>query len=423
MKHFTFTLLYLSLVATSSVNAQLIDQSIATLTTKNVYIDRNYIGKNVPQVASKEWAQGLILNLNSGYTEGLIGAGVDLYAGLGIKLWGDAEHSRGTGMLPIDLKTGEPTDTFAEIAATVKFKYAETELKYGTLFPKTPVVIASFSRALPQAYRGLQLISKDLEKIKIEMTYLDQVNHRDSTNYEKIKLIPANGRFKPIESDHLYYIGTNYSLNPQTEISLFHANLDDIYCQYYLGLNHIYPMNNEMNLSTDFRYFRTVDTGQKMAGKIDNHHGNFILGLSKNNHKFSVGYIHNSGDTAFPYLSGGETATYMDSWATDFLNQNEKAYTIRYDYNFKDYVPGLKAMTRYTYGKDIRLDHITELKDKELYEKELGFDLIYQIQTGTFKGLNFRGRYANYDNNFGSRPTFKSANETRFNIDYTWKFK
>lgn len=80
-------------------------------------------------------------------------------------------------------------------------------------------------------------------------------------------------------------------------------------------------------------------------------------------------------------------------------------------------------MTRFTRGHDINLDHIAGLENKKLNEQELGFDLIYQVQTGFLKGLNLRGRYANYDNNFGPKPTFKSADETRVNIDYTWKFK
>lgn len=423
MKHFNLTLLTLTGIIISPAHSSFLHQSTVSLTTKNVYIDRNYIGKNVNQPASKEWAQGFSLNANSGYTDSLVGVGIDLYAGIGLKLWGDAEHSRGTGMLPLESETGKPVGTFVEIGATAKLKYENTELKYGTLFPNTPVVIASFSRALPQSYRGLQLVSKDIKNLKLELGYLDQVNHRDSTNYENIKLIPVNGRFKPIESDYLYYWGANYSLSSNTEFSMFYANFHDVYQQYFTGLNQTYSIGEDLNLSTDFRYFRTLGVGEKKAGEINNHHGNFILNLSKNNHKLSTGYIHNSGDTAMPYLSGGETATYMDSWATDFLNKKEKAYTIRYDYNFKDYIPGLRFMTRYTYGQDINLDHFVELNNKKLYEKELGFDLIYQIQTGMFKGLNVRARYANYDNNFGHVPTFKSANETRINIDYTWKFK
>lgn len=422
MKNSILTTLCISMFTIPSAYSAFIDQSTISVTAKNVYIDRNYIGEQVAQPAAKEWAQSLMLNINSGYTEGLIGAGLDIYAGTGVKLWGDAEH-RGAGILPYNSKTGEPIDIFAEIGATAKLKYAETELKYGTLFPKTPVVISSFSRVLPQTYRGVQLVSKDFKNIKLEMTYLDKVNHRDSTNYENIKLIPANGRFKPVESSGIHYLGLNYSLGKQSEIALFHANLHNIYHQYYLGLNDTHALTDDMNFYTDFRYFRTVDSGHKDAGEIDNHHGNLVFGISKNNHKLSAGYIHNSGDTAMPYLSGGETATYMDSWSTDFLNKNEKAYTVRYDYNFKDYIPGLKFMTRFNRGHDINLDHIAGLENKKLNEQELGFDLIYQVQTGFLKGLNLRGRYANYDNNFGPKPTFKSADETRVNIDYTWKFK
>ena len=35
------------------------------------------------------------------------------------------------------------------------------------------------------------------------------------------------------------------------------------------------------------------------------------------------------------------------------LNPKEKAYSFRYEYDFKDYVPGLRFMTRYTTGHNI----------------------------------------------------------------------
>ncbi|MFE1654049.1 OprD family outer membrane porin, partial [Acinetobacter baumannii] len=47
----------------------------------------------------------------------------------------------------------------------------------------------------------------------------------------------------------------------------------------------------------------------------------------------------------------------------------------------------------------------------------------YTVQSGWLKNLGLRARYAIYDNNMLSTANIKPVNETRINIDYTWKFK
>ena len=39
----------------------------------------------------------------------------------------------------------------------------------------------------PQTYRGISLTSKDIKDFDLQAAYLDKVNHRDSTNYEKLR--------------------------------------------------------------------------------------------------------------------------------------------------------------------------------------------------------------------------------------------
>lgn len=56
------------------------------------------VGAN-QQSKSEEWAQGFVLNAKSGYTQGVIGFGVDAIAMLGLKL--DSGGGRiNTGLLP-----------------------------------------------------------------------------------------------------------------------------------------------------------------------------------------------------------------------------------------------------------------------------------------------------------------------------------
>lgn len=78
-------------------------------------------------------------------------------------------------------------------------------------------------------------------------------------------------------------------------------------------------------------------------------------------------------------------------------------------------------MTRYSKGVDIE---IRNLPGEEFEQDALDFDLSYRIPTGKLEGLNLRARYSHYRNDMPAQGmAFRSDNETRVNIDYTWKFK
>ncbi len=430
MKQFALTTLCIATLLPTLANADFIEDSSVSLTARNFYLDRNFTDPEVTSPAAKQWVQGFILNAKSGYTEGTVGLGLDVYAGAGFNLWGDKEY------LPVVLQqtptksNGDPVDSFGEIGVTGKAKVSETEVKVGTLFPVNPVLVGSPARLLPQTYRGVALESKDIDRIKVEAGYVDRVNHRDSTNWEHIHLSGANKKYNSVEADGLYYIGGYYYLRPETTFALYHANLDDVYNQYTFWARNTHHFNERYKLFNDFRYFRTVEAGAAKAGNVDSHHGNAVIALGVDNHTFTTGYIHNSGETGFPYLSGGEANTYIDAWATDFLNPKEKAWSVRYDYDFKNEIPGLKLMMRYTEGTEIELDNLRAhyqakgnyQMDEDLEERKFGVELSYQLQSTRLKGLFVRLRHENYKNNFGPDATFRTAKEQRVNIDYTWKF-
>lgn len=422
--NFKVNVLVLSCLAATVSHANFIENSTVNLTAHNYYLDRNFTEEGVAQPAAKEWAQGFILSAKSGYTSGVVGFGADLHATAGFKLWGDRDHSRGAGLLPINPSTGEPENSYGEVGVTLKAKMSATELKYGTLIPFNPMLVGSPARLFPQTYKGINIESKEFDKLTLEASYVDEVNHRDSSNYEPLKLTGANGRFPAnFEIDHLYYLGGHYQLSPTSKISLFHSKLDDVFNQYYVGVIGAMPFNEDYRFLHDIRVFHTQDTGAKKAGVVDNLHASVVLGVGYDNHKFMAGYVSNSGDTAMPYLLGGEPFTFLDTWSTDFLNKDEKIYTLRYEYDFKDYVPGLRMMARYTHGKDIDLTRALGAAGQDREETDIGAEVNYQLQSTPLKGLNVRLRYSDYDNDFGPTVTFKSAKETRVNLNYTWKFK
>ncbi|OTG62423.1 OprD family outer membrane porin [Acinetobacter silvestris] len=406
------------LLSTPVFASDFIDNSNVELTTRNFYFDRDFQEQSA-YPAAKDWTQGFIFKANSGYTEGMVGLGLDILATTGFKLDADAEHA-GTGNLLRDTRTNEPTSSYGEIGVTAKAKMSQTEIKIGTLMPMNPVLVASPARLLPQTYRGISIQSKDIQHLDLQAAYLNEVNHRDSTNYEKIRISGVNKRFNPAETDGLYYLGGYYDLNPSFKLTTFYMDVNDLYHQTMLGLQHKYLFDERTNLTSQLRYYNSRDEGKAEAGLVDNDLFHAHFELKHDSHKLMFSTFQHHGETAFPYLSGGETGLLIDTWPGDFLNAKERVYSFRYEYDFKKQVPGLRFMMRYTTGHNINAPH---LGGTDLKEDELDFDLGYALQTGLLKNLALRARYAIYDNNMLPTANIKPNNETRINIDYTWKFK
>ena len=69
-------LLGLSVIATPALAEGFIDDSHGTLTLRNYYLDRDYKDDGAKTTA-REWAQGFIMNVESGFTPGTVGFGLD----------------------------------------------------------------------------------------------------------------------------------------------------------------------------------------------------------------------------------------------------------------------------------------------------------------------------------------------------------
>ena len=74
------------------------EDSSAKLSTSNIYFNRDF-REGTGQSKREEWAQGFILDLKSGYTDGAVGFGLDAKAMLGIKLASSPDRT-GPGLLP-----------------------------------------------------------------------------------------------------------------------------------------------------------------------------------------------------------------------------------------------------------------------------------------------------------------------------------
>ena len=393
-----------TLAIPSMAQAAFVEDTKAGLELRNFYYNSD--NRSVPstsQSKSEEWAQGFLLRVESGFTEGTVGFGVDALGLLGVKL--DSGRGRtGTGLLPID-NDGSAPDDYSELGLTAKAKISNTVLKVGTLEPKNMAVARSDSRLLPQTFKGGQLVSKELEGLTLDIGYLTEVNERNDSHYEDLKGALKGGTTVN-EIDDFIFAGASYKLLDNLTGNYYYSNLEEAYKQHSFNLVHVQPLGENQSLKTDLRYARSTDDG---SSTVDNKAFGAMVTYSVSGHSFGVAYQKMSGDTGFAYLSG--TDPFLVNYvmlSVDFANADEKSWQARYDYNFAAMgIPGLTFMTRYVTGDDFGVGGNSK-------EWERNTDIGYVFQEGSLKNLGVKWRNGTYRSN-----SDRDIDQNRLIVSYT----
>ncbi|MNJ41676.1 Porin-like protein NicP precursor [compost metagenome] len=394
----------------------MLEDSHASLTLRNYYLDRDYKDDGAKQ-AAREWAQGFMLNLESGYSEGPVGLGLDARGMLGIKL--DSAPSRsGTELLPVSKSDGEAADDYSRLALTAKMRWRKAVVKSGDVSIFLPFAFASPSRLLPQTFRGTTLSSSDFDGLVLNTGYIDRINKRDSTSYERMGIASPNRRFNgAATSSHLAYAGGDYQITSALGVRLYHAEVDDLYQQDTLAALYEQRMGPG-SLTADLRSFFSREEGRGLAGEVDNRNLSALFSYRLGGHRLGIGYMHASGDTATPYIGGTELMGMSElTMSSDFLNARERTWQAIYDYDFTAVgLVGLKGRLRYVRGDHIELAAFNADGRKE---REMQLELGYVIQSGPLKNLGLLARKSIYRNDFPTGTAFRDENQTRFQLIYS----
>jgi len=388
--------------------AAFVEDSSATLTATNIYFNRDF-REGDGQNKREEWGQGFRLDVQSGFTEGTVGFGLDAMGLLGIKL--DSGKGRtGTDLLPVH-DDGRSADEFSRLGMTAKVKVSATEFRYGSHVPELPVVKASDSRLLPQVFEGGLLSSSELEGLTFTGGRLDKVIDRASTDEEDLVLASKNRRFAAgISADHLDLAGVDYKFAPGFTGRYYFADLDDIYRQHFFGLLSSHKLGAG-TLSSDLRLILSKDSGASKAGKVDNRAINAMVSYGISGHKFGLGFQDMSGDTGFAYIDGSDPFLINFVQINDFANADQRSWQARYDYSFASFgLPGLSFMTRYITSDDARVAGSNQRGG----EWERDIELKYVVQSGPLKDLYIRARNASFRSDFA-----RDADENRIIVGYS----
>lgn len=390
-------------LATTANAAGFIEDTKASLQLRNFYFNRDF-RSTPPGAASKaeEWAQGFIFRGESGYSQGVVGFGLDVYAAAGLKLHSE-DDTAGTGLLPSAFGNEGP-DGYSHITGTVKAKASNTVLKVGNLIPTIPIAQASDIRLLPQTYTGGALSMGEIENLDVQAGQLRQVNYRASTNRQDIGATVGG------TSDRFNYLGGTYKFTEiGSTLGLWRGELDDVYEQNLINL--IQTVNlGDWALGANLAYFDTSDNGNQPLN-IDHQMKSIMLSAGTGPHVFRLGYQHSDGDTAFPYLA--ENNPYIANYIQilDFARSDEKSWQARYDLDFTQYgIPGLKGLIRYVSG-----DNFTAVGGGEGKEWERDIDFTYTIQSGPLKNVALQWRNAMVRSNAATG----NLDENRLIVNYT----
>ena len=394
-----------------------IDDASAKLEARTVYFNRDFRdgSSSNPQGASKrdETAQGFILNLQSGYTEGTVGFGLDALGMMGFKLDSSPADSN-SGLLP---STGNDPrrskDQYAKLGLTAKMRISETVFKYGAMLPDLPLLKYNDGRLLPNMFNGAMLVSEEIKDLKFMASRLNRYTARDSSNSQDLRLNCKNKRFAcDTTSDHFTMYGLDYKVNEHLTAQYHYSELEDIYRQQFIGLLASHPVGPGV-LSADVRVLKSEDAGSAKASNIDNRALGGLLTYSLGGHKFGAGWQRMNGDTSMPYLDGSNPYLVNYVQVNDFANAQERSWQLRYDYDFKAIgINGLSFLTRYVNGDHIKVVGSTE----EGKEWERDSELKYIVQSGTFKDVSLRFRNATYRTNYSKFA--RDVDETRLIVSY-----
>lgn len=416
------SLLYTAIAAAipglaSAAEGGFIDGSSATLNARNYYFSRDFsdiVGPN-RQSKAEEWAQGFILNLKSGYTEGPVGFGVDAIGLLGIKL--DSGRGRvNSGLLPVQ-DDGEAADDYSRLGVTGKMRLSKTELKVGELQPNLPVLAFSDIRLLPPSYQGVNLSSSEIAGLTLQAGHLNSTSLRNEAGDDQMIAMLGHLPQRGAVSDAFNYAGGDYAFNTaRTTASAWHGQLEDIYNQRFLGLKHSQPLG-AWTLGANLGYYDAQEDGQALLGDIDNQALFALLSAKHGGHTLYLGYQAMYGDSAFPRVFANITPLGNEVPTYEFASADERSWQLRYDYDFSALgVPGLIAGVRYIEGDNVDAQATNRggpRYEGEDFERDL--DIGYTVQSGPLKNLGVRVR------NVTARSNYRSdIDENRLIFNYSW---
>ncbi len=401
-----------AMASSQSQSQGFIDDSHMDMLLRNAYINRDYKAPGVRTRA--EWGQGFIANFESGYTQGVVGFGVDGIAQYGVRLDGGRGRS-GAGGIDFFAQNndGKARSQLAKFGARAKMRISDTELSYGTQRPALPIVNADASRLLYETYTGFMLTSKEIAGLEVNAGYFTDEQRKSDDRHNS-------------GLDSLTFGGASYQFNDQFRAAFYASRVEDVLNKQYLNLNYKQPFSTRQQLVLDFNgYNSRLD--KDYAQSRDTGRSNTIWSLAASYiwdiHTFKLAYQQSTGSTGYNYGwyrdqggvgDGGNTIWLANSYWSDFNAQDERSWQAAYSLDLSGLgLQGLSWDVAYVYGDNIKTPTGNNGKERELFNQ-----LQYRVVDGPAKDLKFKVRYSVLRVNDAASNYNTSGNEIRVYVEY-----
>ena len=369
---------------------------------------------------AEEWAYGLMGTVQSGFTQGPVGVGVDAHAYLGVQLDSGGGRAGKARLLDLD-NDGHPKDTYSRGGAALKLRLADTVLSYGEQRVKTPVFSSSDSRLLPGTATGLFLTSNEIDKLTLVAGHFNESTDRNATSHDQGFVVNySNAR----QGDSFDLAGVVWKPGRALSASLYTSRYADTWRQHYLGSTLSHALDEQSSLSLELNLYRTTDTGKALSGHIDNTAWNLVSRYAHGPHTFSLGWQQVDGNTPFDYVTRGAIFLGNAVQLSDFNAPNEKSWQTRYDVDMGTFgIPGLNLTALYVRGFDIDGSHVDPEggyaylgygKGGTHWERDL--EARYVVQSGKAKGTMFSLRHNVHRGNTAQAEL--DADQIRLAVEY-----
>ena len=346
------------------------------------------------------WVQGTILNYTSGFTEGTVGFSTQVAAYNAVALDRDAKDIAGPNNRTLTHSDGDAVGQWSKLGlANLSARISNTTLTVGRQNFSSPTIDVIGNRALPSSFQGVGLHSEEFNNLSFDAGSFDRVSPRTEASLSKFRSeYGATG----VETDRASVAGLNYQPFKSLKTTLYATHVEDFWNQYYFGAVHDMGDNATLGLNTNFNYYKTLDTGSKALGNINNDTFSLAFGLSHLAHTVTLSYQQVSGDEYFDYLHETNGIYLANSLLSDFNGPNEKSLQLAYSINMAQYgIPGLKFNAYHARGWDIDGTNykgtaydVKNMDGETHYEYSVGTS--YAIQSGPLKATAIRATYTTH---------------------------
>jgi hypothetical protein len=405
-----------------------VEDASLDLFLRNAYISRDY--KHDTQDKA-EWGQSALLNYSSGFTQGTVGFGVDVFGMYGYRLDSGAGRAGAGG---IDFFYADDADAdgnfqnverdMAHAGAAVKARFSKTVLSYGDQFPSLPVLSHDNSRLLPETFTGTMITSNEIDGLTVHAGRFHAQHRKSDAGRD-------SGELKSID-----VLGGSYQFNDNVRGAIYASDVEDMLKRQYVNLNYIRPLNEGDTLTLDFSGYRTnYDSDfEAMARGTKNRIWSLSANYATGPHDFTLAYQRNTGDAAYNYGfyqsvrngagdsvapgDGGTTIWVANSFWSDFNWEDERSWQASYGIDFSQYgVPGLSYKVAYIRGTDINVGGGERGTEREVFNQ-----FTYVVQSGAAKDLSVRLRSSALRVSGNARNMIDEGNEVRIFVDMPINF-